>query len=160
MKYYDKSLSEIQDILDNAYSEFRIKLRQKRIAPLVGVAIIAGIFATGAISGGIAGYFTSKHSNEKLLNEIQEMEKQISSIKEATKTNSEMLIGLSNQVLNIEKDFDNKLKLIKDNFRFQIEIVLESLNAIKEEFEYDKIYNELRIVLTQYSDQKLSHLKI
>src|SRR6266700_4628240 len=158
LHYYDKSISEFQEIMDNAYEEFNAKVRDKRFVGGLVAGAVAGA-VTGAVVGGIAGYFAAKHVVSEVKGKLEELQGSISTLAQATKVNSELLLGLTKEVFEMEKEMNNKIKLITDNTRLQIEYLEKSVRENSRTLEAYMRLSEARAAIRQVNGAYLVSLQ-
>ena len=129
VKVYNSSIDEMQTILDNAYSSFKSRTINKRFigGALAGAA--AGAI-TGAAAGALAGYLVAKHYMNGLENKINALDNEMKGVKEATKTNTEQLIGLSKRLASFEKEVNDKFKVTEQSLNKQVNILKSSITSL------------------------------
>ena len=163
--YYDKQTEELQEIINDSYNNFKQNIRKKReivtATVIVGALVAGGI--GGAIAGGIAGWFAGKAAAKdevaKLAPVLEQMEKNMSIINEAVKVNHRLLCGLSQQVVELERDLKKEMKLMADNFRFQIMNLEESISLVSKTL-HEAIQIEIIVkALEDYVNLHLSSLR-
>ena len=167
--YYGKQVEELQMIIDESYGNFKANLRTKRFivttAVVVGALVIGGV--GGAVAGGIAGYFAGQSAGKaaaeeeikKLSSVLEQMEKNIATINEGVQTNSRMLVGLSQHVVEMEKDLKNEMKLMSDNIRFQIQNLEDSISEMYKMMEEEFRMQTMVTILEDYCNLHLSSLR-
>ena len=161
--YYDKSVEEFQDVLDDAFNEFDKKIRTKRFVFISAVVLVAGAVAVpaviGGVTGAIAGHFTAKHYYKGLESQVTSLEKDIVGLQKATRINSDILYGLTNEVVELEKRFDDKIKLTNDNINSQMKLIEDSFKLIVTNQNAEKETNKMANAMKDFSNSHLSSLR-
>ena len=148
---------EMQNILDQRYDSFKSRTTKRFIGVFIGAAVVAAI--VGGVVGGVAGHITAKHVTSELKGKVSDLEQSVQGVKEATKINTEQLIGLSKALSSFEKGVNKKFTAIEKNLEMQTSLIYDNLERMAGEIETNQEYMAAKSALTEYGNALLSTIQ-